>query len=395
MNKVLIPTYLEDFNCIGPACEDTCCAGWQVTVDEKTFKKYKKLKTSTLKKSIEKSLKRNRQNPNFFSYGSIKLDKKGACPLLTPNGLCSIHAELGGNYLSHTCSTYPRYTHQLNGIFEQSLTVSCPEAARLALTNPMGIDFIEAKLPSSPWIELVKNTTAHNLWPLRIAAIRLLQQSHTSIENRLITLGLFLQKIQNEPPNNEHAFEQTIQTYEQRLTQSEYIQQLAKLPLNTAFQLEMMTVITNQRSTIIHQRFLECLNETIVGLHLNDENYTNDDKINLYTEIKNGAYQIFISKHEYLLENYLVNHVFKELFPLDEDSFFKSYQKMLTYFILIKFHLVGMSNFHDNLSEEQAIQLIQSFSRVTEHNQSYVQQILNLFEKMEFSGIGHLVPLIQ
>ena len=38
------PSYLKNFKCIGGACEDTCCAGWSIEVDEGTYKKYKKVK---------------------------------------------------------------------------------------------------------------------------------------------------------------------------------------------------------------------------------------------------------------------------------------------------------------------------------------------------------------
>ena len=31
----LYPDYYRDFHCIASACEDTCCAGWQIAIDEK------------------------------------------------------------------------------------------------------------------------------------------------------------------------------------------------------------------------------------------------------------------------------------------------------------------------------------------------------------------------
>ena len=35
----VVPRYLAGFNCIGGECPDTCCAGWDVTVDKAQFKK--------------------------------------------------------------------------------------------------------------------------------------------------------------------------------------------------------------------------------------------------------------------------------------------------------------------------------------------------------------------
>ena len=42
--KVTVPDYYKDFKCIAGACEDTCCAGWQIVIDKKTLKKYIKKK---------------------------------------------------------------------------------------------------------------------------------------------------------------------------------------------------------------------------------------------------------------------------------------------------------------------------------------------------------------
>ena len=39
--KITVPDYYKEFKCIAGACEDTCCAGWQVDVDEDSFAYYK------------------------------------------------------------------------------------------------------------------------------------------------------------------------------------------------------------------------------------------------------------------------------------------------------------------------------------------------------------------
>lgn len=44
--KIVTPAYYKDFKCIAGACTDTCCAGWDVDVDEVSYKHYKKVKGS-------------------------------------------------------------------------------------------------------------------------------------------------------------------------------------------------------------------------------------------------------------------------------------------------------------------------------------------------------------
>ncbi len=46
---ILIPEYMKEFQCIGSECEDTCCAGWRVSVDKDTFMKYRQVENPDLK----------------------------------------------------------------------------------------------------------------------------------------------------------------------------------------------------------------------------------------------------------------------------------------------------------------------------------------------------------
>jgi len=40
-----IPDYYKEFSCIAADCEDTCCAGWQIVIDEKSKRRYAKAAT--------------------------------------------------------------------------------------------------------------------------------------------------------------------------------------------------------------------------------------------------------------------------------------------------------------------------------------------------------------
>ena len=37
-----IPDYYHEFSCIAGECEDTCCAGWQIVIDEDSLERYGK-----------------------------------------------------------------------------------------------------------------------------------------------------------------------------------------------------------------------------------------------------------------------------------------------------------------------------------------------------------------
>ncbi len=34
------PQYYDNFTCIADRCPATCCAGWQIVIDEKSLEKY-------------------------------------------------------------------------------------------------------------------------------------------------------------------------------------------------------------------------------------------------------------------------------------------------------------------------------------------------------------------
>ena len=41
------PHYYRKFQCIASECEDTCCAGWEIMIDDKALEKYRKTHTGS------------------------------------------------------------------------------------------------------------------------------------------------------------------------------------------------------------------------------------------------------------------------------------------------------------------------------------------------------------
>ena len=117
--KVLKPFYYDDFKCIGGQCIDNCCGNnWRIDIDEKTYKKYRKMK-GKIGKKINNNISRNRSNPNYLQYGKINL-KNNKCSLLSEDGLCTIHGSLGEDYLCNTCRAYPREIRKYGEIYERN-----------------------------------------------------------------------------------------------------------------------------------------------------------------------------------------------------------------------------------------------------------------------------------
>ena len=124
--------YMTRFRCLGGACEDTCCAGWSVGVDEPTHRRLRVLADhdSSLQQLVDEGIE---LTPGGPSFGRLKLGPSGHCSMLDREGLCTIHARLGSDVLSDVCSTYPRYYNEVDAELELFGTLSCPEVARLCL----------------------------------------------------------------------------------------------------------------------------------------------------------------------------------------------------------------------------------------------------------------------
>lgn len=131
-----IPDYYGQFSCIADACEDTCCAGWAIVIDERSMKKYMKMKGgfgNRLRNSI------NIKEGTFEQYEGKR------CAFLNDRNLCDIYAEAGKNMLCRTCRRYPRHVEEYENLREISLSLSCPEAARIILGKKDPVQFVTAE----------------------------------------------------------------------------------------------------------------------------------------------------------------------------------------------------------------------------------------------------------
>ena len=46
----IAPNYVNEFNCLGSDCIDTCCQGWNINIDKNTHEKYQKLELEGISK---------------------------------------------------------------------------------------------------------------------------------------------------------------------------------------------------------------------------------------------------------------------------------------------------------------------------------------------------------
>ena len=160
--KIVKPSYYDQFHCIAGDCPDSCCQEWDVQVDAQTAKRYLSLPGS-LGDRLREKLK-----PGDDGEYCLEITDR-CCPMWRQDGLCQIHAELGEEGLCHVCREFPRLQHDYGNFVELGLELSCPEAARLIFTAPLGPSVIQ-ELPDRDEaeydqqdMEILLRTRAHAL----------------------------------------------------------------------------------------------------------------------------------------------------------------------------------------------------------------------------------------
>ncbi len=127
------PDYYEKFKCIADKCADTCCAGWQIVIDEDSLKKYQKFKGDYVWKVMACV---------DWETETFRQDKAKRCAFLNEENLCDLYTNAGEESLCKTCREYPRHTEEFDGVREITLSISCPEVARILMEQMEPVKFL-------------------------------------------------------------------------------------------------------------------------------------------------------------------------------------------------------------------------------------------------------------
>lgn len=130
--RIKTPHYYENFQCIASACADSCCAGWEVDIDDASYAHYSQVEGAFGERL--RSVMSQEGEKHF-----IIRDKR--CPFLNGENLCDIYTALGKEGLCETCTNFPRCIEEYGSLREVALSMACPEVTRLMLTSGEHISF--------------------------------------------------------------------------------------------------------------------------------------------------------------------------------------------------------------------------------------------------------------
>jgi lysine-N-methylase len=388
-NLIITPNYVTEFNCVGPACEDSCCKNWTVYFDKKSYKNtISNPAFADLAKIAFVEIKESKDN-----WASIKLDDQGACPFLTQEELCKIHQVGGETALSYTCKTYPKKDTLVGKDKYQSLSLSCPEAARLVLFDPNAFQFQSHnggnKKPTKPspvWLEksyqysLDLLINANLDWDLALLSIGLLMKTSESASQYLIPI------------------EELDKRHEQlkRFALSGLMaQQFEKLPFEPNHQANLFVTMHAELCSINPRsdqpRFSE-LNAAI-DLVCNEDNHYSLENIN------QGWHQVALPALEQnpdIFERYILYYLFHNHFPGSETQTpSQAFTLLVIDCFIIRCYLSAMALKNDGLSQRDIILCFQAYLVVRQHRQTYTERLLAILEECGLNSISTVMTLLK
>ena len=137
--ELTIPHYYRRFRCIASECPDTCCAGWEIVIDDRTLNRYRKIR-GPFGKRVRASIDWKKK---------IFRQKDRRCAFLNRDNLCDLCLEQGSESLCRTCRLYPRHIEEFEDCRELSLSLSCMAAARIILGTDEKVRFLHREVSTS------------------------------------------------------------------------------------------------------------------------------------------------------------------------------------------------------------------------------------------------------
>ena len=411
--ECLSPTYVKKFRCIGGACIDSCCYGWTVTIDKKTYKKYKAVTDPDfalfLKKYI-KELPNDKKKPNNFA--KIDFDPTQDCPFMNEKGLCDIQLKMGTEALSITCNTYPRTRYMIDGVMQKALSMSCIEAAKLALLNPDGMDFsidtdeyninydiagVYYKIDT----DNVKKEYAYVRYvkELRAFCVDTLQNRECDFEDRLIIIGLLCQKLDGCIAEDRVGdIPGVIASYASNMKIGAFTEGFSGLPKIDKARYGMFhTFLMHARSG--SRLFKSMYEKILTGFKYDPE--VPDQFLELEALLTDGItriYQPFMRDYGYIIENYFVNYVFMQKFPFVrvDESMVNNFMILAIDYLSFKFFLIGYAlGNNDKLTPDDAVQFISALARKLEHSPDFINTVLERLKADRLNSVPLMASLIK
>ena len=398
---MLTPKYVTQFRCTGGACPDTCCMGWTISVDKDTFHDYRRVTHPTLKPLIKTHLVQLDRD-STANHGKFSLVASNAhCGMHTADGMCSVQQSLGEDALSDTCYIYPRSVHKVGARFEQCLTLSCPEAARLALTQHDAFEFVTAEFTSrqdtTSELASVHGFEAFVMDEVRVLCIQLFQTTELTNTDRLMLLGWLCSQLdeliatgaQNSAIEVVNQLREMIESGGLRAT----VAQLVSHPQLAANVFSILFGSPAGKGSSGNQKAV--VGWVTEGLGFDANGVAEQSMLEENYQRGLGHLKCNAELLEGILSRYLLNDLLREVFPWGRSSPMGHYRRLLTRFGILRLMLAAVAAAKNApLDEDTIVQITQVFCRLYQHNDQFATQADHLLTSADWGSLERLYTLL-
>ncbi len=391
----LQPEYVGKFRCDGSVCNSKCCKGWIVDIDGPTYQKYCTIEPKTERKKIVSRIKYKKQRGKFV----VEMAKNGSCPFLQNDGLCRIQKTWGADWLSNTCTMYPRKPYMAGDLMMMALTLTCPVAAKMALLPQEPMAFEKVTVPAEQyeqWMRRVGGRMAKMgdaFVDIQYGAISILQNRALTIDQRLVVLGFFLDQAGDMV---EAGAPEKIEALSAVYTAEDFMEHVP----------EMLHAIDFRVAEYVKSMFglIEALygkgaeyqgRERLLMYHvvhafgLEEEEVPLVALVETYQNIFRPAREKLFQKFGHIFENYLVNEFFLEHYPqVIVGSLTQNYILFVMGYKLVEFIAVSMAVEVEKeketakeeaetggMDEEKLVKLIGHMVSSFDHNTEFLRSV--------------------
>ena len=383
--KIRVPEYFKDFKCIASKCEDTCCAGWGIVIDDVTYDRYKNVQG--------KFGERLRSEIVHEAGENIFVLKGNNCPFLNKEKTCDIYINIGEENLCYTCQQYPRYTEEFGSLREIGISLSCPEAARIMLNNDKKVTFelseneevvssyndINAQL----FIELLQS---------RNIVMDMLQDRDIDLRKRVALALLFVDEIQEKIDESEMKEIKSVrEKYSDKLFLEELLEKLEEYKDNEGIKYDNIQEYFNVFRDLKHITPND-------PLGLNDALryfWQADEDEELYI-LKHKQFVEYYEDKIYKFENILVYFVFRYFMKavFDYDALAKIKTAIISYMMIRELAVVRYIE-NNEFTDEDMVDIAHTYSKDIEHLEENIEALAELFETNEVFDIEEMVMALM
>lgn len=380
--RTRVPDYFKQFKCIASECEDTCCAGWEIVIDDETYDYYNSVQ-GKFGERLKKEIIQDEDEDNIFVL------KGNRCAFLNGKNMCDIYKELGEEHLCYTCKEYPRFTEEFGSIREVGLSLSCPEAARIILRESKITDFeLSEDDDMVPAYNDISYDIFKQLLTSRKLIIKIMQDRSMELNHRISIILSFSKEIQDKIDEDKiDEIEHVRKKYSDDNFIKSYIDGLEKLKNKHEIKYKNIKKYFGVYKEIDHinEKCLLVIDEAVKYF------YEENSNCEFYVE-KHKEFDSYYMDKSYEFEHLIVYFIFRYFMKAvyDYDVSAKVKLAVVSMLMIKELDIVIWMKNDKNFNMDDQVDIVKMYSKDIEHSEENVESLYEIFEKESIFNLENL-----